>query len=198
MLTRLLLALLLATTVLGGGCRRQAESTDNTAKLTVTVSIPPLKFLVDQIGGEAATCQVLLGPGRSPATYEPTPAQMTALSQSALLVLAGVPYEQAVRPRLESLYPDMAILDLAPADPDPVHPHDHSELDPHSWLDPVAVLAKADRVRQALTRLDSAHAEPHQRRFDSLATTLTALDRDLASLFKSTTRRRFYCYHPEY
>ena len=197
MLIKSLLALILVAAVIFSGCGSDTPEAGAADSLTVTVSIPPLKFLVDRIGGEAVSSQVLLGPGRSPATYEPTPAQMTRLGESSLLVLAGVPYEQAVRPRLRSLYPSLAILDLAPA-PDHADPHDHSELDPHSWLDPNAVAEKAVRLTAALVSLDSTHAAEFQQRADSLTADLAALDRRLAALFETTRTDRFYCYHPAY
>ena len=45
-------------------------------KLSVFVSILPQKYFVERIGGEHVRVSVMVGPGQSPATYEPRPRQM--------------------------------------------------------------------------------------------------------------------------
>ncbi len=53
----------------------------------VFVSILPQKYFVEQVGTPRVAVSVMVGPGHSPATYEPRPRQLTALSgaQNALM-----------------------------------------------------------------------------------------------------------------
>ncbi len=57
----------------GGGSRAQND------KLICFVSVPPLAYFVERVGGEHVDVRVMVGPGHSPATYEPTPKQMAGL-----------------------------------------------------------------------------------------------------------------------
>jgi len=68
--------------------------------LDVWVTLEPQAFFVEQIGGEDVTVRVLVPPGRSPATYAPTPSEVGALTRSDLLFGIGVPAERRLLERL--------------------------------------------------------------------------------------------------
>ncbi|HQB31583.1 MAG TPA: zinc ABC transporter substrate-binding protein, partial [Syntrophales bacterium] len=59
--------------------------------LRVAVTVPPLAFFVERIGGDRVALQVMLPPYASHETYEPTPRQVMALEKSDLYVKVGVP-----------------------------------------------------------------------------------------------------------
>jgi len=48
---------------------------DDSEKLTISVSILPQQWFVDQIGGDRVRTQAMVGSGDDPHTYEPTPQQ---------------------------------------------------------------------------------------------------------------------------
>ncbi|WP_435104429.1 metal ABC transporter solute-binding protein, Zn/Mn family [Arhodomonas sp. AD133] len=79
--------------------------------LPVFVSVLPMKTFVEEIGGEHVTVRALVGAGYSPATYEPTPRQLEALSRARLYVRTGVAFEDAWMPRISGANPDMRVLD---------------------------------------------------------------------------------------
>lgn len=56
----------------------------------LSVSIEPLSFLVRQITGDDFEINVLVPPAASPETYEPTPAQMKRVANSAAYVEIGL------------------------------------------------------------------------------------------------------------
>ena len=66
------------------------------SSLEVVVSIEPHRWLVEQIGGAKVEVKVLVEPGESPATYQPTDAQVTRLMRSDLFFRAGVPFESGL------------------------------------------------------------------------------------------------------
>ena len=53
--------------------------------LEVYVSIPPQKYLVEQIGGEHVKARALMAPGQVPETFSPTPRQLAALAPGGCL-----------------------------------------------------------------------------------------------------------------
>jgi len=58
-------------------------------KLKVAASIVPLGDFCRQLGGDRVEVQVLIPPGASPHTFEPSPKTLTALAQAKVLVFIG-------------------------------------------------------------------------------------------------------------
>jgi zinc transport system substrate-binding protein len=84
-----------------------------TGPIPVTVSVVPQQWLVDAIGGDHVTTTVMVEPGASPATYEPKPSQMRAVSEAEIYFTIGVPFENAWMPRIRDAAPDMRVIDMA-------------------------------------------------------------------------------------
>ena len=61
-----------------------AAEPDDGERLKVFVSILPQAYIVERIGGERVQVEVLVRPGQSAETYQPTPRQMAALGQARL------------------------------------------------------------------------------------------------------------------
>lgn len=70
------------------------------APLPVVASIPPQKYLLERIAGDAVIVSVLLKPGADPHTYEPSPAQMRVLASATAWFTIGVPFEDVWIPRI--------------------------------------------------------------------------------------------------
>ncbi|RSD33963.1 MAG: zinc transport system substrate-binding protein [Methanohalophilus sp.] len=77
----LLTIAIIATT----GCTEE-NSSDQPEKTTVVVSIPPQAEFVEKVGGEHVETIVMIPPGASPATYEPTSSQLKELSKAEIYV----------------------------------------------------------------------------------------------------------------
>lgn len=105
------------------------------AKLKAFVSILPQKYFLESIGGDLVDVNVLVGPGRSPATYEPTPRQMAELSKAKVFFRIGVPFENSLIPKIKSLFKNVTMVDtrkgitLRQMDSD--HPDERHEADEH-------------------------------------------------------------------
>lgn len=188
-----------------------AKQPDN-APVRVFVSVLPLKYLVERVGGSHVTAEVMVGPGQSPATYEPAPKQMSRLGQADLYFRVGVPFERVWMQRLTDLNRHMRIVDLRDginlrrveehhhhdAGEKPDDEHGNDTLDPHVWTSPALARIMADHIRASLTDIDPAHAKAYQVGFDSLATDLTELDKDLRKRLAGVTHRKFLVFHPSW
>ncbi len=82
-----------------------------TGRIKVFTSILPQEYFVERIGGDRVEVQALVTPGSSPATYEPTPRQMAALSEAKIFFRIGVPFENAFVPKLEGAAEGLRIVD---------------------------------------------------------------------------------------
>lgn len=129
-----LLAFLVAGSVILGmplGLGAQtASGTGGGKTLTVAVSILPLEYFVKRVGGARVSTVVLVGPGQSPHSYEPTPRQMAQLGQASAWFTTDIEFEHALVPKVQSLYPKLLIVDTADGVPTrglEAHGHDIDE-----------------------------------------------------------------------
>ncbi len=179
--------------------------------LGVFVSVAPLKTFVEKVGGDLVKVEVMVQPGHSPATYEPTPRQIGALSHTAWFVRIGVPFEQVWMERIRAANPVMRVSDLRTGldlriieshdeAHDPAHGAHRAEAarDPHVWTSPPLVKHMAHAIRDALTTLDSANGPAYARNARAFAAELDRLDADIRHLLEDTGNRRFMVYHPSW
>lgn len=169
--------------------------------LTVAVSVLPLKRFVERVAGDRARVIVLVGPGQSPATYEPTPRQMAALARVDILFPVGVPFERIWLPRIEAANPGLVVTDLSAgikrrAMTGDHHGHDHGELDPHVWTNPVYAGLMVDRIVVALSELDPEGAERYQANAARYLRTLAELDSEIRTLLDPARGKCFLVFHP--
>ncbi len=165
------------------------------APVKVTVSILPQAWFVEQIGGHLVEVSVLVGPGHSPATYEPTPQQMATLEQADLFLAAGVPFEKGLVPRVQAL-PGKPLI----AGPRPGR-HGHGsdqDIDPHTWLDPAQAMTMADTVSFHLQTLRPAEAATIRERSDSLKKHLAKMDKKAGDILSPYRGRTFFVFHPAF
>ena len=72
-------------------------------KVQVFVSILPQKYFVERIAGDLAEVSVLVTPGKSPATYSPTPDQVRKLAESRVYFRIGVSFENGFMHKIASI-----------------------------------------------------------------------------------------------
>ncbi len=159
----------------------------------ITVSILPQVWFVENIGGDLVEVSVLVGPGHSPAIYEPTPKQMSVLEQADLFWAAGVPFEVGLVPRIRALPHAPPIAGPEPRD----HDH-HHDMDPHTWLDPAQAQAMADTISRHLQTLAPDQAQAIRERHEVLSDQLTELDEQVRNILAPFEGRGFIVFHPAF
>lgn len=179
----LVTGLLLAGVV---GCR-----TRPTAGPVIYVSIPPLEEMVRKIVDSNVQVKVLLPPGTSPETYEPTPQQIKELSDAQGFVHLGkITFEQVMADKLAEAAPDTRQYDLSAADgisPD--------STDPHVWLSP--------RLFRSMTLLFSRMIEGrtdeptrYSERCGIYCRQIDSLEQYISLRLEGSKRRVFVVNHP--
>ena len=118
--------------------------------LRAFVSIAPHKFLVERVGGRHVQVTVLLTPGQSPATFEPTPKQLAQLADAQVYFRAGMPFEDRLVHKIHATIQHLNIMDLREGiDLRPgMEPHRHDS-------------AETPSLRDAHDRDDRGHAHQH-------------------------------------
>lgn len=169
----------------------------------VFVSIPPQAFLVEWLAGDLVQVEVMLPPGASPATYEPTPKQMVALERSQLYLQIGAPFEGPVLEKVADLMPDLVVVDCRTGvtlESLGAGNHDHGAglLDPHIWLDPQRMKIVAGSTAKALQKLLPDEAPGIEDRLAALHKAIDTTDNRLEEVLAPYAGKTILVFHPAY
>ncbi len=190
------------------GC--EATPVDSSPQNTVPVfaGIPPLAYLVEQIGGEHVKVDALVRPGQDPHTFEPTPRQIIALGRAAIFFKIDMPFERVLLEKVREGNRRLRVVDVTQgiqkrmmdASCCPGHDHDHEasggEPDPHVWLSPSLLAIQAENIAEALCQADPVHRPDYQRNLAALLGRIDAVDRRIRRMLAPYRGRSFYVFHP--
>lgn len=169
---------------------------------TLYVSILPMRSLVKEIVGEDFRIEVLVPPGASPETFEPTPRQFIGLNEAQLVFNVGLlEFETALLDKIEDR---TKIVDLSRGivriEGSCAHAgrngSDHAHgVDPHVWTSPRALQRMAKNAYEAIHARwpDSAKYTTNHAR---LQEELRQLDLRTAEKIARSGIRYFIIYHP--
>lgn len=170
----------------------------------LTVSIEPLRYFVQAIGGDNFQINTLVPAGASPETYELTPQQVVQASDSkAYFSIGTLGFEQTRLQKLVDNAPNLMVVNcsdsitLLQTD----HHHDHKThatdgIDLHTWMSTTSGKQIAHNVLRALCQVDSANSSLYQHRHDSLVHHIDSLDSKIRKTLRPLAHRTFMIYHP--
>ena len=188
------------------------------ASVSAFCSIAPQEFFVQRVGGALVSVKVLVGPGQSPHTFEPTPRQMADLAESDVYFAIGLPFEDRLLGRIEELGSGMQVVDTSAGIPrrqvedanrhDDEHHADHANStddhehgglpDPHTWMNPRFASMQARNICSALKELVPKNAEAFETNLAELLHDLDALDAELADALAPLAGESIYVFHPAF
>jgi zinc transport system substrate-binding protein len=174
-------------------------SNDTRQKLKVFVSILPQAYFVGRVGGERVDVSVMVGPGQSPATYEPRPKQMAKLSKASLFFRIGVPFENVWIERISKANPRMKVIDTRQGLellPMKAHHHGKGIKDPHIWLSLRLVKIQAKNICDAFISEDLDHAAYYEANLRAFHHDLDKLDAEITGILKNLKNRQVMVFHP--
>ncbi len=192
----------------------EAEVVD--PEITVAATIFPIYDMVRTIGGETVGVELILDPGASPHTFEPTPQQIARLrgSEAIFTIDYGIDSWSSDIAKAAGIS-EIIVLDenveLMHSDDDHNHDHDHdhdtdhdedeqfSGIDPHYWLSVPNAKGMSDQITAELSRLYPEQAETfaanntaYQAELDVLA---TEMQQQLSTLNSDGSAPRIAVFH---
>lgn len=175
-----------------------SSASDN--KLKVVASIAPLADFARQVGGDKVDVTLLLPPGASPHTYEPTPKTMQEISQAKIFIKIGAGLEFWADKLVAAAAKGVVTVDCSRGVA-LIHAHDrekHGEgnVDPHYWLDPLIAIGMVKKIEEAYAKADPADSSYFAQRASSYIAGLTALDKQIAETVKTFRTREYVTFHP--
>jgi len=201
------LLLFLWAILLVHSCRTEIESGD---KPVISVSILPQQYFIEQLAGNLVEVNVMIPPGASPATFEPTVVQLGKLDRSSVYMRIGyIGFEQSWMDKIRTVNPSMKLVDLSEGieviqestrqianEADDHHGHRHHGPDPHIWMSTTNGGIIARNIHEELLLLLPAEKDYLQARYDQFRLYLDSLHTEITGKLEHLENRSFMIYHP--
>jgi zinc transport system substrate-binding protein len=183
-------------------CRTGDQAVD---KPVISVSIIPQQYFIEQLAGDLAEVNVMIPPGASPATYEPSVSQLVKLDQSTVYLRIGyVGFELSWMEKIHSVNPGMKIVDLSEgveiiledAEEEDHQGHSHLGPDPHIWMSAINARIIASNIHNELLLLFPGEKEYLKAKYKYFSLSLDSLHTAIGSRLEGIENRKFMIYHP--
>ncbi len=187
-------------------CVQEEAASD---KIGIIVTIPPQAEFAGKVGGENVDVTIMVPPGASPHTYEPTPSQIADVARAEMYaeVGSGIDFELVWMDRLTAQNDDMLIIDcsqgiqlieMAATHEDEGEDHSHDTPDPHIWMSPPNAMIMVQNIYEGLAQLDPSNRAYYEANRDDYLQSLSQLDQDIRDGLSGITNRTFMVYHPAF
>jgi zinc transport system substrate-binding protein len=183
-----LLGLLLLVTA---GCAAFSEDSGSSeAGVQVTAAFYPLQYAAERVAGEHADVVNLTQPGGEPHDLELTIRETAEIASADLVI-----HEDGFQPAVDEAVEQNAagdVIDVASVvdlmDVEESHDdhaehgdegeegHDHGDLDPHFWQDPLRMADLGDAIAEKLSDIDPDHADDYAANAEKLRADMETLD----------------------
>jgi zinc transport system substrate-binding protein len=178
----------LALTAALAGCGPVQMVADAHGRPVVLGAFYPYYWAAGRLAGGDLAVGLITAAGAEPHDLELSPRQVAAIGRADLVV-----YERRFQPALDDavrIAPPREALDVRAVLSDST-----DAVDPHVWLDPVAMQRIVAAVGDALARLDPARAAAIRARQADTVADLQALDRDYAEGLRGCASTRIVTNH---
>lgn len=175
-------------------------------KNTITVSILPQKYIVEQIAGDAFPINVMLPPGASPADYEPTVKQIQDLNNSGIYFFIGhLGFEKSWMTKFSETAKDVNYvscskkIDLLRGD---IIESGHEEgehqhgTDPHIWTSPENVKTISRTICETLSAHYPDKAAEFEANLHTFISRVDMLDNSIRTVITDSLSNAFMIFHP--
>lgn len=158
--------------------------------LNVAVSILPYADFVKMVGGDKVQVTVMIPPGASPDSYEPSTQQLKDLSRADMYVMVGqLPFEQAWSDRLLATNQDLLVINGAKG----IKLIDDN---PHIWLSPRLAKSQLENIYDGLVAVDINNKAYYSANLKEAIAMLAIMDGTIKSIFAGLNSDTFLVYHP--
>ncbi len=200
----LALTLLFLMPVLSGCTPRETDGEGITLAATL---FPVYDFARAIAANTDTTVTLLLPPGMESHSFEPSPADIIAVSRADIFAYTGEYMEKWAQKILDGLDGEkgeadgfrtvggLLIADCSKDIPldEVAHAHEdghgHGNYDPHIWTDPAAAAKMAETIAQALIAKDEANADTYRANLAAFQAELNALDEAFFALTEAASRK---------
>lgn len=195
------LILLMAGILMFSGCSTNKKGD----KPIISVTIEPLRYFTEAITGDKFEINSMVPKGSSPETYDPTPQQLVALSNSVAYVRIGyIGFELSWIDKIKENNPNLLFfdtsvgVDLIQAESHWHGDHEHKGgIEPHIWNSTVNAKVIAQNILKAVQTIDPDNSEYYKENYTLLLESIKETESKIdAILVNDKIQKGFMIYHP--
>jgi len=189
------LAISLAVLLCAAACGSKAVSD----KPSITVSIRPQKYMLEQIAGDKWNVKCLLGNTADPESFDPGMTHLLNLENSkAYFRIGNIPFESAIINKVKNNNPGLRLYDNSEGISliKGTHSHHGEETDPHTWTSIKNAKKIASNMYDALTDLDPDNKGYYAANLKKFLHSLDSLDSYVDSILRPKRGGSFMVWHP--
>lgn len=190
------------------GCSSDNDSNSAEAEtIIVSASIFPIADLIRQIADDKVQVNLILEPGDSPHTYNPTIKEQEKINESSLIFIIGHDLDNwaaqgiANKQKIISLDKNLNLMEYGEDGHhdedghDDHEGHDHEGVDPHYWLDPRNAQLMVQTIASELSRIDPQNKNLYQKNAQEISRELEKLYDEMLSLLQPVQTKPFITLH---
>lgn len=172
-------------------------------KIGVVVTILPQAGFVEKLGGEKIHVTVMVPPGASPHTYEPTPSQMKEVANAEIYfkVGSGVEFELTWLDKIIKINKKIKVVDCSKGiELIKMGNENNSDDgdDPHIWLSPKNAKKIVENICNGLIQIDPENEDNYTKNKNNYLKELDDVDNYIYEKLGNFTNRNFLIYHPSF
>jgi len=192
---KILLTFMVVVSLFGfAGC---SQTSTNSIKPIVAVSIVPEKAFVEAVAGDLVNVITLIPPGYSPENYEPSNKTMAELNNAKVYFTIGVPTESGnILSDISNI--NVVHLEDAVSDVYPDRLFSDGGRDPHIWLSIQRVKVMVETIANTLSQIDPQNEAVYQSNKTIYFGMLDDVKNQIEAIFADKTMRTFFAYHPAF
>jgi zinc transport system substrate-binding protein len=181
-----------------------SSGTGESGKPVISASILPQQYFIEQIGGDLFDVNVMIPPGASPATYEPTFSQLSNLERSDVYMKIGhLGFELSWMDKIMSANPSMKLVSLSEGidlihekAPEHLRRYTRGGIDPHIWMSVLNAKIIATSIYEELLLIMPEEKETLDARYGAFQQKLDSLHTAISLRLSDLEQRSFMTYHP--
>ncbi len=187
------------TVILFSGC----ESPVSNEKPIIITSIVPMKTFIENIVGDHFEVIAIVPPGANPSNYEPSPQELTKISEASYYFTIGVPTEKSnILPKINDFNKDIKMIyvdqELAKVYDDLYFDNEESTRDHHIWLSPKRVLVIIDIIQNRMMEAYPELSESFESNSEDYKKEIISLNQYIEDKSRLIINKSFIIYHPSY
>lgn len=159
------------------------------AAVRVVATFSVLADLTRQVGGERVSVVSLVGPNQDAHVFQPSPADVRAVSQAQVFVSNGLGMEGWLG-RLVRSASFRGVSVVAASGVHTIAGSEGEAVDPHAWHDPQRVQIYLRNIRDGLIKADPSGREVYTARAAEVSRRVAALDQWAAAQFSAVPAAR--------
>ncbi|MCD4806218.1 MAG: zinc ABC transporter substrate-binding protein [Methanococcoides sp.] len=212
----ILTLIMLIATLSAAGCIDNGEGASGEDRIIVAVSILPQQEFVEKIAGDNVDTVLMIPPGASPATHEPSPGQLRELTKARVYFIVGseLPFEEVWLGKIEGINENLLIVDCSKGidmidteteehdGEENTHledgDHAHEGSDPHVWTSPINAKIMVENTYLGLIEIDPENKDIYLKNKESYLKELDDADAMIREKLMEGEERSFMTYHPSW